>query len=224
MNFRLTQRYKHTGGGVRKLYRHESGQGSVIEIDYWGAKKKLFVADAKYRAGLAHDTVQQAHGNPQLSVTTGWFNGSQDDNTAALTYTKDDAWIQSTYAALKNDGTAKSNTDNLMRFDTTEAAHHCRNQNISGVGLLDMPNLYELIILYLESDSIDFLDPTTESNRGKALGMMNTHGRFACNTNGTWASTEASSGYVWGIHPSGQASHYAPHYNGLIIPVKELDV
>lgn len=83
-----------------------------------------------------------------------------NDNKAALTYTKDDAWIQSTYAELKGDGTAKSNTDFLMKFGTTEAAHFARQQNITGLGALDLPNLYQLIIMYLEADNIDLLDPT----------------------------------------------------------------
>ena len=186
---------------------------------------KLFVADAKYRSlNLAYDTTPRSHGNPQLTVTSAYFNGKADIKTKALTYTKNDAWIQSTYAALRNDGTARSNTDNLMKFDTTEAAHHCRNQDIPGVGQLDLPNLYELIILYLESDNIDALDPTVESNKRKALGKMSPNGRFTSNTaNGTWASSEASSSHVWGVEGSGCAGHYDPYYGGVIIPVRELD-
>ena len=223
----LTQRYKLNGGGVRKLYRHESDEGSVIEFDYWGTWTKLFVADAKYRGvDLRYDATNRSHGLPQLSVTTEWFNGSQDDNTAALTYTKDDAWIQSTYATLRNDGTAKSNTDKLMEYSTTQAAHHCRDQNISGVGQLDFPNLYELIILYLESDNIDALDPTAESNRDKALGMMNTNGRFSFNGSlAIWASTQYPSiGYAWFVNSRGRAYFtLTGNTNRGVVPVKELD-
>ena len=187
---------------------------------------RLFVADAKYRAAnLSYDTTQRAHGGPQLDVTTDYFNGSADNKGEALPNTKDDAWIQSTYAALKNDGTAKSNTDFLMGFDTTEAAHHCRNQNISGVGQLDLPNLYELIILYLESDNIDALDPTAESNRGKALGMMNTNGRFGFGNQGAvWSSTESVyGGRGWRIIHNGRAhnTNTTTGYIG-VAPVKEL--
>ena len=103
----------------RKIYRHESNEGSVIEIDYWGAPMKLFVADAKYRAlNLAYDSTPRAHGNPQLTVTSDYFNGTADDVYAPLSYTKSDTWIQSTYGELRNDGTAKSNTDFLMKFGT----------------------------------------------------------------------------------------------------------
>ena len=46
---------------VRRIYRHSSNEGSVIEFDYWGAKKKLFVADAKYRgSNLAYDTTDRS--------------------------------------------------------------------------------------------------------------------------------------------------------------------
>ena len=221
----MIQHSWHRGGGVRKLYRHSSNEGSVIEFDYWGTWTKLFVADAKYRGlNLAYDTTNQSHGNPQVTVTTSYFNGSADNRNAPLTYTKDDTWIQNTYAELRNDGTARSNTDLLMRFSTTNAAHHCRDQNIAGVGQLDLPNLYELIILYLESDSIDALDPTAESNRDKALGMMNTTGRFTFGTiYGVWASTETSGGHVWWVRYSGSALTSPPtNLAGLIIPVKEI--
>ena len=141
------------------------------------------VADAKYRAAeLAYDTTRQSHGNPQLIVTNFNFNVVSDNPKQALAYNKDGTWIQSTYSQLRNDDTAKSNTDFLMRFDTTSAAHHCRSQNISGAGQLDLPNLYELIILYLESDNIDALDPTASSNRDKALGKMNTRFGLALRT------------------------------------------
>ena len=209
----------------RKIYRHSSNEGSVIEFDYWGTKKKLFVADAKYRAtNRAYDTTPQPHGNPQLSVITEYFNGSQDNRTAPLSYAKNDAWIQSTYHQLRNDGTAKSNTDKLMEFDTTAAAHWCRKQNISGVGQLDLPNLYELIILYLESDNIDALDPTVASNRDKALGKMNTYGRFDFNDQGlVWSSTESIGDYGWRVTCFGVAHYYT--YNAIhlgVVPVKEL--
>ena len=196
-------------------------------FDYWGTPMKLFVADAKYRGlDLAYDTTKQAHGNPQLSVTTAYFNGSADSadtDKAALTYARDDAWIQSTYAALKDDGTAKSNTDFLMKVGTTAAAHWCRKQNISGVGQLDLPNLYELIILYLESDNIDALDPTVASNRDKALGKMNTYGRFDFgDSNVVWSSTENSTDNAWHILCAGHAWANDQRQNRGVIPVKEL--
>ena len=151
---------------------------------------------------------------------------SGDDGTAPLTYTKNDVWIQSTYTTLKNDGTAKSNTDFLMKFDTTEAAHHCRDQNIAGVGQLDLPNLYELIILYLESDNIDALDPTAASNRGKALGKMNTYGRFKLGgAQCVWSSTERSVVYALIVGDNGNVrSWYQNNSIYGVVPVKELDV
>lgn len=213
---------------TRMIYRHESNEGSVIEFDYWGAPMKLFVADAKYRGfDLAYDTELGSHGNPHLSVTTLNFNGSEDDDNKheALSYTKNDAWIQSTYAELTGDGTAKSNTDKLMEYSTTQAAHHCRNQNISGIGALDLPNLYELIILYLESDNIDALDPTVASNIDKALGKMNTYGRFNFDNNGyVWSSTGKSTNYAWNVHNTGNAHSLVQYYRHCgVVPVKELD-
>ena len=202
----------------------------MIEFDYWGTPMKLFVADAKYRAvALAYDTTPQSHGNPQLvGVVEDYFNGSADNKDEALSYTKDDAWIQSTYAELRNDGTAKSNTDFLMKFTTTEAAHHCRNQDIPGIGPLDLPNLYQLIILYLESDNIDALDPTVESNRGKALGRVGSYGRFYFGNppmGYVWSSTENSARHAWLVGYDGGAirSTSGQQYDDSVVPVKELD-
>ena len=196
----------------------------MIEIDYWGTPIKLFVADAKYRGlDLRYDTTPRAHGNAEPIVTTSYFNGSADIKTESLTYNKDDAWIQSTYADLRNDGTAKSNTDKLMVYSTTQAAHHCRKQDIPGVGQLDLPNLYELIILYLESDNIDALDPTAESNSDKALGKMNPKGRFSLGIGSVWSSTEASTRDAWFGHYYGYVSTYSQTGDGGAAPVKELD-
>lgn len=168
-----------------------------------------------------------SNGEPRLHVTADYFNGSADNDTKALPYNKDDAWIQSTCAELKNDGTARSNTDKLMAYSSTHAAHHCRNQNISGVGQLDLPNLYELIILYLESDNIDALDPTASSNRDKALGKMNIRGRFDFSNDGgfVWSSTECSSSYAynaWLVGRNGNANDGNQNYGFGAIPVKEL--
>ena len=160
---------------------------------------------------------------PQLSVTLSYFNGSPDDPTETLSYTKDDAWIQSTYYQLRNDGTAKSNTDFLVNFDTTEAAHFARQQNISSVGQLDLPNLYELIILYLESDNIDAFDPTVESNRDKALGMMNTYGRFNFNNQyRVWSSTEFRYDAAYRVSYRGDAYGYNQGFYCGVAPAKEL--
>ena len=210
----------------RKIYRHSSNEGSVIEFDYWGTPMKLFVADAKYRAtNLAYDTTHQQHGNPELPATTEYFNGSQDSRTEALSYTKNDAWIQSTYPYLRKDGTAKSNTDNLMAYSTTVATHHCRKQNISGVGQLDLPNLYETIILYLESDNIDALDPSAESSRDKALGMMNTYGRFDLGgSSHVWSSTGYNSKLAWFAHYWGCVRYDYQNFGCGVAPVKELSI
>ena len=184
---------------------------------------KLFVADAKYRAiNLAYDSRSSHHGLRQISVTTESFGVGRDD-TEALVGTKNDAWIQTTYAELRNDGTAVYNSNRLRGYASTKAAHHCREQNISGVGQLDLPNLYELIILYLESDNIDALDPTAESNRDKALGMMNTYGRFDFDNNSiVWSSTGCNSDDAWAIGFSGHALNKIQSSRGGVVPVKEL--
>lgn len=209
---------------TRKIYRHSSNAGSVIEFDYWGTPVKLFVADAKYRnVGLAYDSIEEDNENPKITTGGGYINGSADPYSKPLAYNKTDNEVQRWMPSLVGDGTAKSNTDSLMKFDTTEAAHHCRNQNISGIGQLDLPNLYELIILYLESDNIDALDPTAEANRDNMLGFKSTRGRFSINVNGvTHSSTESSSYDNWWINRDGLVYADGKRNPLAVVPVKEL--
>lgn len=212
---------------ARKIYRHENNQGSVIEFDYWGKLVKLFVADAKYRpaAGLSYDTTRQDHSLPKMDDKSDWYpHGSSDDKSNLLTWTMTDKEWQDKWPKLREDGTAKSNTDKLMQFSTTQAAHHCRNQNISGIGPLDLPNIYELFIMYMEADKIDEMDPTFEQYKDRGLGYKSTNGRFSIsNSDGFWSSSNYYNnsahlvGTKGGIYHNGITAQYG------VTPVKELD-
>ena len=211
----------------RKIYRHPNGQGSVLEFDYWGRVMKLFVADAKYRPAstLAYDTTQQDHGLPKMDDKGGWYpHGSDSSDTSPLIWTMTDKEWQDKWPKLREDGTAKSNTDRLMQFSTTAAAHHCRNQNIPGIGALDLPNIYELFIMYMEADKIDEMDPTFEQYKDRGLGCKSTRGRFDYMNNGAvWSSSEYSSANALAVLHNGGVGYGNPHSQFGVAPVKELD-
>ena len=210
----------------RKIYRHSSNEGSVIEFDYWGTTKKLFVADAKYRpaTALANDTTDQDHGLPKMDDKGDWRpQGSSDDRSKLLTWTMTDKEWQDKWPQLRQDGTAKSNTDRLMQFSTTQAAHHCRNQNISGIGALDLPNIYELFIMYMEADRLDAMDPTFEQYKDRGLGCKSTNGRFYMHDSQVWSSSEYSNDDGYRVCSDGQVYWHSHSHQRGVAPVKELN-
>lgn len=210
----------------RKIYRHFSNEGSVIEFDMYGTPIKLFVADAKYR-----DVKPWRTRSTDASVDN--FMGDYhrinpiadgDDRGSPLSYNLTDQELQARFPSFKTDKTAKENTDALMTYDDTEAAHWCRAQNISGVGALDLPNIYELVVLYLEADNIDALDPTAEQYPNMMLGYKATNGRFYNIFGYTWSSTEHGSSHARVIGWSGDVFGDTVHNNYGVIPVKELSI
>ena len=179
----------------REIYRHESNQGSIIEIDYWGKALKFFVADAKYRTLKKWGLISDIPSLDSIASEHGMINQTllPDDNTKELSYCWTDRELQSFYPGLQADKTSEQNTDILMGYQNTDAARWCRAQNISGVGALDLPNAYELMVIYLESDRLDALDPTASSYPQYMLGCKNPNGRFSPESNNRyWASTEVS--------------------------------
>ena len=211
----------------RWIYRHSSNQGSVIEFDYWGTTKGLFVADAKYRpaSALAYDTTNQDHGLPKMDDKGDWYpQGSSDTDTSPLTWIMTDREWQDKWPKLREDGTAKSNTDRLMQFSTTQAAHHCRNQNVPGIGPLDLPNIYELFIMYMEADRLDAMDPTFEQYKDRGLGCKSTNGRFNMHSGQVWSSTERSTKDGHRVTSGGQVYWYDHLHQYEVVPVKELDI
>ena len=211
----------------RRIFRHSSNEGSVLEFDYWGRVMKLFVADAKYRPAdvLAYDTTDQDHGLPKMDDKGDWYpHGSSDTDTSPLTWTMTDKEWQDKWPKLREDGTAKSNTDKLMQFSTTQAAHHCRNQNVPGIGALDLPNIYELFIMYMEADKIDEMDPTFEQYKDRGLGCNAAYGRFDyMNNSFMWSSSEYSSYDARCVNCDGNVGYNHQNDQVGFAPVKELD-
>ena len=211
----------------RKIYRHPNGQGSVLEFDYWGRTMKLFVADAKYRSAwaLEYDTAWQDHGLPKMDDKGDWLpHGSDSSYTSPLTWIMTDKEWQDKWPKLREDGTAKSNTDRLMQFSTTDAARHCRNQNVPGIGALDLPNIYELFIMCMEADKIDEMDPTFEQYKDRGLGCKATYGRFNyMNRNAVWSSSEYSSDSARYVSYYSTVNYNVQHLRFGVAPVKELD-
>ena len=193
----------------------------------YGTPVKLFVADAKYRVlkkwssgtdipELNNMDTAYGHVNPQNAI---------DDKSQQLTYYLYDSQLQERFPSLSTDKSSKENTDILVRYPDCEAANWCRAQNIDGIGVLDLPNAYELIVVYLESDRLDELDPTVDTHPEYKLGCTNPNGRFCLsNTNRCWTSTEATPDKAINVDCEGDLNinnGMKTTYRG-VVPVKEL--
>ena len=102
------------------------------------------------------------------------------------------------------------------------AVEYARGLSITGIsGGLDIPNLYELCVLYIEGDYIDTLDPTIGDNPTKALGKFTNSYRWF-NNGYCWSSTESSPPYQRGVVYYGGVSGYDKYGSGSVIPTREL--
>lgn len=224
----------------RKIYRHSNNEGSVLVFDQYGTQTKLYVPDAKYRdfsykeisAGLGTNT--QLH-TPILEIN------SIDDYDYLLglkkafdePFTNDefltDSQLQSKLDSMLSSGTfaddfnAQDGTDAiLLNLDaTSQAALAVRDLVPTGLIGCNLPNIYELSVIWLESDNIDSIDPTINEYSNKGLGSPV---RFR--TGAFWTCTEIHrvNNYFYRntLADNGMVYHYTCNITHYALPVLEL--
>lgn len=190
--------------GSRVMGRHVNWEGSVINFDQYGTRTNLYIPDAKFRdlgdysiSNKIISTNTQMH-SPIFDISTENHmsakyvyliaDGRKDDNeyftnTEYLTDTQLQSKIDSLLnnaQSFANDFTAKEGTDAILALDSnSKAANYVRSVIPSKLTPCNIPNFYELCVLYLESDNIDLLDYdiryTPNFPAGRRLGAP---GRF----------------------------------------------
>lgn len=225
-----------TSQSGRRLGRHISNEATVIEFDYWGTRKMLIVPDAKYRDAFT----MGAYGinMPELanfSDVTMYLAGRVVDAKTALPALTDKA-LQTVLASYKSDKTSRENC-NIWMTKTSHtdsqgtrgvpAVQHCRNLNIDGLGAgyFDLPNAYELAVIYAESDNIDALDQTAAANPGKMLGKGGTKGRLyflRSLSDVALSSTEYGSENVIGVSSIGQVCFPVKYRDFSVVPARAI--
>lgn len=219
--------------GVREIKRHSSNQGSVITFDMFGVRTELFVADAKYRTSLQWSSNKNACGYLRY-LSLQWFDvkyinpdNAPIDCFKPLKVSFSDKELRLRFM-LTPDDFAKNNTDILADYHLSNAAAWCRDIVIDDIGPLDLPNLYELMVIYLESDRIDALDPTVTAItecRQLALGNLNPNGRFNLNKRiEVWSSSLFSPELVRTVTLNGYAGWANMSRIAGVVPVKELSL
>lgn len=171
----------------RKLYRHPSGMGSVLE--YTDNKpRKVVILDAAYRT-IAQFGAYNVAGNAYYATantSNSWYLNSSAFS-AIPTISIPDSSLNTWWKNSLDARTSRQNCDYWMGYaDTTDsqsiqgcpAIQHCRDISISGIGACDLPNIQLLQRIFIEANSIDSLDPTLEDNLAFALGSRNSSGNY----------------------------------------------
>ena len=154
-----------TDGG-RKLYRHDSDMGTVIEFND-GKNRKVLVLDAQYRAReimmTSSSTDTSLPNYSSKNTNSNWYiHGARTSTNPSACASLSDATLNSLWAKSIDANTSKYNTDVWLTQPDCECATHCRSIKVNGVGC-DIPNLQTLMRIYCEGVLLDELDPTASS-------------------------------------------------------------
>lgn len=220
----------------RKLYRHDSGMGTVMEYtDADGVHKKVLILDAAYRssAKISSDStcpstltaLGDADNNPNIynAVRNTYITGANPPLQSMSDTFLNTLWPEGT---VDNNSSAYNTQQWLTLASNPDAAQAVSNIKVNGVAC-QLPNFNVALRMYLDRDAIDALDPTIVDNPTKALGKANPNGIFGMNT--AWTSLNTSSccrttkGTICGVSRTGSTSFYGIAYSQGYYPVLELD-
>ena len=240
-----------TTASGRLVYRHSSNQGSVVEFDHFGTTRKVFVADAVYRGKAKFGTYGKDSANPNITARTtssGNVTGANKyiSNSGNSLGAKDaigivtDATLQSWFTSNSSiigwnqDLSMKSLCDTWMTYEGTTdsqsisgvpAVRMCRNAltNVFSGGC-DLPDIYSLVVLFIEGETIDSLDPTATANPTKALGATtNTNGHgYMDGASHLWSSSEYNSNTCLGLYYVGYVGNDGKSGEYGVVPCKEI--
>ena len=220
----------------RKLYRHDSGMGTVMEYtDADGVHKKVLILDAAYRSSvkISSDStcpstltaLGDADNNPSIynAGRNTYITGANPPLQSVSDTFLNTLWPEGT---VDNNSSAYNTQQWLTLASNPDAAQAVSNIKVNGVAC-QLPNFNVALRMYLDRDAIDALDPTIVDNPTKALGKANPNGIFGMNT--AWTSLNTSSccrttmGTICGVSSTGGTSFYGIAYSQGYYPVLELD-
>ena len=222
--------------------------GSVLEY-YDTSWKKIIILDAMYRNSLKFGAY-----NVNVSTLTKYTNYYHIQPNppyvkhkhcihgldASYIYSSDgqmpiqmsDLELNTLWANSIDSKTAKYNCDQWMTRNSytdsqsikgVPAVAHCRSIMINE-NPCDLPNIQQLMRIYVEADFIDSLDPTITLYPTKALGLRNPNGfwKFSETSIQAFSSTDYSNTQIR-IVGAGQACTYVSKSRILnVIPILEI--
>ena len=233
----------------RKLWRHPNGEGCVLEFNMYGKIVQLYVPDAEYRdfssskiLSLNESGTMQLHSPILIWNQSGYLLETDKPYTESFTETEflTDSQLQSKLDSFlinntfSNDFTGKDGTDSIISSLENltgpgiygKAASYSRTLVPTGLSPCNLPNIYELAVIWLESDNIDSIDPTVNEYTSTRLGSPNRFGNYDlwCCSEVQYTSSDVS--YFFGVdfNRYGYLSYSFRDSPNKVLPVLELSI
>ena len=231
--FVTTHEYLPAGTG-RKLYRHSSGMGTVMEYtDADSTNKKVLILDASYRstgmsasANICPSTLKQIAPSSTEDISNALGNWYITGFADATRMSMSDSYLNKIWPADKVDSHSSAyNTQQWLELAADPAAAQYASAITVAGTACQVPNLNVALRLFIEANNLDALDPTLSDNATKALGDANPNGFLGIDlaTKSLATSSSAWSSPGWMIRVTNtRATKIAPTTTLGICPVLEL--
>lgn len=218
----------------RKLYRHSSGMGTVMEyIDADASKKKVLILDASYRSTgksastlVCPSTLKQIAPSATEDIKNAVGNNYVTGFADAARLNMSDSYLNIIWPADKVDSHSSAyNTQQWLELATDPAAAQYASAITVAGTACQVPNLNVALRIFIEANNLDALDPTLSANATKALGDANPNGFFGIDTTTKSLATSSigwsSPGYMIRVS-NNAANKITPTTTLGICPVLEL--
>ena len=176
----------------RKLYRHSSGMGTVMEyVDADASKKKVLILDASYRStgksastNVCPSTLKQLNSSASDEIKNASGTNYVTGFAAATRLPMSDSYLNMIWPAAKVDSHSSAyNTQQWLELaKDPAAAQYASAITVAGTAC-QVPNLNVALRIFIEANNLDALDPTLSANATKALGDANPNGFFGIDQN-----------------------------------------
>lgn len=218
----------------RKLYRHSSGMGTVMEYtDADSTNKKVLILDASYRStgksastNVCPSTLKQIAPSSTEDISNAVGNRYVTGFADAKRLSMPDSYLNKIWPAAKVDSHSSAyNTQQWLELaEDPAAAQYASAITVAGTAC-QVPNLNVALRIFIEANNLDALDPTLSANATKALGDANPNGFFGIDTTTKSLATSSigwsSPGYIVRVSNS-SANKITPTTTLGICPVLEL--
>ena len=218
----------------RKLYRHSSGMGTVMEyIDADASKKKVLILDASYRSTgtsastlVCPSTLKQIAPSASEDISNAIGNDYVTGFADATRLSMSDSYLNIIWPRDKVDSHSSAyNTQQWLELATDPAAAQYASAITVAGTACQVPNLNVALRIFIEANNLDALDPTLSANATKALGDANPNGFFGIEQNTKSLATSSigwsSPGYMIRVS-NNAANKITPTTTLGICPVLEL--
>lgn len=206
----------------RKLYRHSSNKGTVIEFND-GQNRKVLVLDSIYRTvgsltGNNISTVSLPTYEYQNTNGNYYIHGTDAKTNYKSCSSLTDSILTSTWRSISETNTSTYNTDVWETNSKGGGLEHCRNIKIDSIGC-SVPNINTLMRIYCDAILLDYLDPSVGEDSLMTPYSFESNASFS-----TWVSSTYHKDYkTINLSRNGLLGSAYSSTRGFIIPVLDLN-